>query len=93
MMAAAKEKRVAAVALVAAVGTTGADLNLYQVTHALERSNRPQAERQATIELQRQIQQAVITGKGWETIAFRPPCGNRPTHPGSRAFSPTIRQR
>ena len=70
MMTAAKEKRVAAVALVAAVGTTGADLNLYQVTHALERSNRPAAERQATIELQRQIQQAVITGKGWETITI-----------------------
>ncbi len=70
MMAAAKEKRVAAVALVAAVGTTGAELNLYQVTHALERSNRPAAERQSTIELQRQIQQAVITGKGWETITI-----------------------
>lgn len=68
LITASKEKRVAAVALLATVGTTGADLNLYQVTHALERSNRPAAERQQTIQLQQQIQQAVITGKGWDTI-------------------------
>jgi pimeloyl-ACP methyl ester carboxylesterase len=72
MMAAAKEKRVAGVALVATIGITGADLNMYQVTHALERANRPEAERQNTIELQRQIQQAVLTGKGWETISVPP---------------------
>ena len=54
LMVAAKEKRVAAVALVAALGTTGAELNMYQVTHALERSNRPAAERQSTVALQRQ---------------------------------------
>ena len=52
--------------------STGADLNMYQVTHALERANRPEAERQNTIELQRQIQQAVLTGKGWETISIPP---------------------
>ena len=69
MLAASKEKRLAAVVLIATVGTTGADLNMYQVTHALERSNRPQEERQSTLELQHQIQQAVITGKGWESIA------------------------
>jgi pimeloyl-ACP methyl ester carboxylesterase len=68
LIAASKEKRVAGVALVATIGTTGADLNLYQVTHALERTNRPEAERQSTIDLQRRIQQAVLTGKGWETI-------------------------
>jgi uncharacterized protein len=68
LMAASKEKRVAAVALVATIGTTGADLNMYQVTHALERSNKPEAERQSAIDLQRRIQQAVVTGKGWETI-------------------------
>jgi uncharacterized protein len=70
LMAAAKEKRLAGVALLATVGTTGADLNLYQVTHALERANRPEAERQNTLELQRRIQQAVLTGKGWETISI-----------------------
>lgn len=70
LLAAAKEKRVAAVALVATIGTTGADLNLYQVSHALERANRPEAERQSTMDLQRRIQQAVVTGKGWETITI-----------------------
>ncbi|MFN7916081.1 MAG: alpha/beta fold hydrolase [Vicinamibacterales bacterium] len=70
LITASKEKRVAGVALLATVGTTGADLNLYQVTHAVERSNRPESERQNTIQLQRQIQQAVLTGKGWEALAL-----------------------
>lgn len=70
MIVAAKERRVAAVALLATVGTTGADLNIYQVTHAVERSNRPESERQNTIQLQRQIQQAVLTGRGWDTLAL-----------------------
>jgi pimeloyl-ACP methyl ester carboxylesterase len=69
LLAASKEGRIAGVVLVATVGTTGAELNMYQVTHALERSNRPEAERQATIDLQRRIQQAVLTGKGWENIS------------------------
>lgn len=68
MLAAAKNGRVAAVALVATIGVTGAELNMYQVTHAAERSNRSPEERQATIALQRQIQQAVLTGKGWENV-------------------------
>ena len=69
LIAASKEKRLAAIALLAAIGTTGAELNLYQVTHALERANRPESERTATLDLQRRIQDAVMTGKGWETIA------------------------
>ncbi|MFN7982601.1 MAG: alpha/beta fold hydrolase [Vicinamibacterales bacterium] len=69
LLVASKEKRVAGLALVATVGTTGAELNMYQVTHALERTNRPDAERKATLDLQKRIQDAVITGKGWETIA------------------------
>jgi uncharacterized protein len=69
LIAASREKRIGAVALLASSGTTGADLNLYQVSHALERSDRPEAERQSTLELQRRIQQAVISGKGWESIS------------------------
>jgi len=68
MLAAAHEKKIAALVLISAIGVTGAQLNLAQVTHALNRSNKPEAERQATIELQRQIQNAVLTGKGWEGI-------------------------
>jgi len=64
----AKDDRVAAVALVSTVAVTGRELNLYQVTHGLERSTRPESERQATIELQKKIQQAVVTGVGWDQI-------------------------
>jgi pimeloyl-ACP methyl ester carboxylesterase len=65
---AAKDKNVAAVGLVATAAVSGRELNLYQVAHGLERSTRSEAERQATIDLQRQIQQAVVTGLGWERI-------------------------
>ncbi len=70
LIAASKEKRLAAVGLVATPGTTGADLNITQVTHVLERSGRPEAERAATVDLQRRIQNAVLTGKGWETLSI-----------------------
>jgi pimeloyl-ACP methyl ester carboxylesterase len=66
MMVAAKEDRVSAVALMATAAVTGRELNLYQVTHGLERSNRSEADRQATIELQKQIHEAVVTGAGWD---------------------------
>jgi pimeloyl-ACP methyl ester carboxylesterase len=68
MLAAAREKKIAALVLVATIGVTGAELNMAQVTHAMDRSSRPESERQATIALQRQIQEAVLTGKGWESI-------------------------
>jgi pimeloyl-ACP methyl ester carboxylesterase len=68
LMAAARQDRVSAVALVATVGVTGRELNLYQVTHGLERSSRTESERLATIELQKRIQDAVVTGQGWERI-------------------------
>jgi pimeloyl-ACP methyl ester carboxylesterase len=68
MLAAAREDRIRALVLIATVGVTGADLNMAQVTHALARSGRPEAERQKTLELQKQIQQAVLTGKGWDAV-------------------------
>lgn len=51
-----------------AIGVTGAELNLEQVKHALARSSQSDAERQATIDLQKRIQTAVLTGEGWDTI-------------------------
>src|SRR5262249_5587486 len=60
LLAAAKEKRVSAVALAAVPGASGAELNIYQVTHALERSNKSPAEQQAIIDLQKKIQAAVL---------------------------------
>lgn len=72
MLAAAKNDRVAALVLVATIGVTGRELNLYQVTHGLERSNRSAAEQRATIELQKKIQEAVLTGSGWDKIELPP---------------------
>jgi pimeloyl-ACP methyl ester carboxylesterase len=68
MMAAAAEKRVGALVLLDALGFTGAELNLYQIGHAGERANKPEAERQSTIDLQKRIHHAVLTGSGWETV-------------------------
>ena len=69
MIAAAKEKQIAALVLAATIGVTGAELNLYQVTHALDRSTKSDTEKQSTIDLQKKIQRAVLTGTGWETIS------------------------
>lgn len=68
MIAAAKDKQIGALVLVAAIGVTGAELNLGQVQHALDRSDKPEAEKQATIDLQKKIQQAVLTGAGWDGV-------------------------
>ncbi len=72
LLAAAKNDRVSAVGLIAAAGVTGNDLSLYQVAHGVERSNRSDAEKRAVIELQRQIQQAVLTGTGWDKVSVSP---------------------
>jgi alpha-beta hydrolase superfamily lysophospholipase len=68
MLAASKDKQIDALVLVATNGETGAQLNLAQSEHALSRSKKTAAERDATIELQKKIQQAVLTGKGWEDV-------------------------
>jgi len=68
MLAAAKEKKIASLVLVATIGTTGADLILDQQRHALDQMSVSDAERQAKIDLQKKIQQAVITDKGWEGV-------------------------
>ncbi|MEQ1728416.1 MAG: alpha/beta fold hydrolase [Vicinamibacterales bacterium] len=86
MLVAAKEKRVAGIALLATIGTTGADLNLYQVAHAFDRANRPAAERQTTLDLQRRIQDAVLTGKGWETIQVPPAVRRQAETPWFQSF-------
>ncbi|HEX2443532.1 MAG TPA: alpha/beta fold hydrolase [Vicinamibacterales bacterium] len=69
LIAASREKSIAAVILIAAIGTTGAELILEQQRHMLERSDAPEAEKQQKIELQTKIQQAVMTGTGWAEVA------------------------
>ena len=68
MLAAAKNKDVAALALMATPGVTGAELVLAQQEHLLQLTKAPPAEQQAKVELQKKIQNAVLTGAGWESI-------------------------
>ena len=68
MLAATREKKIASLILIAAPGTTGAELILEQQRHALDLMNAPAAERQSKIDLQTRIQAAVMTEKGWESI-------------------------
>jgi pimeloyl-ACP methyl ester carboxylesterase len=68
MTAAARDKRVAAVALVAGVGIAGSDLVLEQQRHVLERAKMPQAEQEAKIAMQKQINAAVLKGSGWDDV-------------------------
>ena len=78
MLAAAKDKRIAAVGLVATAGGTGADLVLEQQQHFLSRSSFSDAERQAKIDLQKRINQAVVTDKGWDELPLE---ARRPIDP------------
>lgn len=68
MLAAAREKKIDNLVLIAANGTTGSELILEQQRHELERLKLPQAERDAKIALQQQIQAAAISGTGWDAI-------------------------
>jgi pimeloyl-ACP methyl ester carboxylesterase len=68
MLAAAHEKKIASLVLIAAPGVRGADLILEQQERLLDLMNTPPTERQAKIDLQKRIQQAVISETGWEAI-------------------------
>jgi uncharacterized protein len=68
LIAATKEKRVAAIGLIAANGVTGSDLILAQQQHQLNRSTFSPEEKQAKIDLQKRIHEAVLTGKGWDQL-------------------------
>jgi hypothetical protein len=64
MLAAQKDKHIAAVGLLATPGVSGADLILAQQAHLLDRMTLSDAERQQKIELQKKLQAAIISGKG-----------------------------
>lgn len=68
MLAAQKNKDVAALALVATPGVTGVELVLAQQQHLLQVMGLPAAEQQAKIDLQKKIQNAVLAGTGWESV-------------------------
>lgn len=68
MLVARRDNRAAALALVASPSTSGAELVLEQQQHLLARAKTPEAEMQEKIALQKQINQAVITGTGWDAL-------------------------
>ena len=68
LLAARRAGDVSAVALIAGIGTTGAQLNLEQQQSAFRTGNVPEADRAAKVELQKKVQAAVLTGKGWEDV-------------------------
>jgi pimeloyl-ACP methyl ester carboxylesterase len=68
LLAASREKRVAGVVTIAGASSTGAELVLEQQQAALAQTTLTTAERDARVALQKQIQTAAVTGKGWEGI-------------------------
>jgi pimeloyl-ACP methyl ester carboxylesterase len=68
LIAAAKDKRIAAVVLAATPGATGADIVLAQQQRLLNRLKLSPEERQAKVEAQKQINQAVMTGKDLDKL-------------------------
>ena len=68
LMAAAKDKKIAAVGLIGTPGMTGADLVLAQQKHLLDRTKMTPEEKQAKVDEQKKIHQAVMTGKGLELL-------------------------
>jgi pimeloyl-ACP methyl ester carboxylesterase len=68
LMAAAKDKRIAAVGVIGASGVTGSELVLEEQQHILNRSTMSAEEKQAKVDLQKRIHEAVLTGKGWDQV-------------------------
>jgi len=65
---AAREKRVAAVVLVGAAGSTGADVVLEQQRQALDGLTLDEGERAERVDLQKRILTAAMTGSGWTDL-------------------------
>jgi len=68
LMAAAKDKRIGAVGLIATPGITGADILLAQQQRLLSRMKLSPEEKQSKIDAQKKIHEAVMTGKGLELL-------------------------
>ena len=68
LIAASRDKRIAAAALLAAPGMNGADVVLAQQQQVLGRSQLSADEKQAKVEAQKRINEAVVTGKGLDQL-------------------------
>ncbi len=68
LLAATRERRIAAVVSIAGPSTPGGERVLERQRHVLDRMNLSPAERVERIEQQRRINAAVASGKGWEAL-------------------------
>lgn len=69
LLAAGRNKGdIAAIGLIAAPGESGRAITLAQQRHALNRTQESEASKQEKIALQTRLMDAVISGRGWETI-------------------------
>ena len=69
MLAAAREKKISGLVLMAGMGTTGRELILEQQQQVLAKMSLSETERAERVALQNKILDAVIAQKGWEGIA------------------------
>jgi hypothetical protein len=68
LLAAEREGRIKGVALMAAAGRPGREVVLDEQQRALARLGVPEAERTDRIALQTRLNEATVTGRGWETL-------------------------
>jgi len=68
MLAAAREKRISALVLMAAMGTTGRELILEQQQYLLNVAKTSEPDRTAKVDLQKKILEAAVAEKGWEGL-------------------------
>lgn len=68
LTAAGREKKIRALAMLAAPGMSGREVVLEQQRQALARLNESAADREAKVALQLRVIEAVVTGKGWEAL-------------------------
>jgi pimeloyl-ACP methyl ester carboxylesterase len=68
LLSASRDKGIAGIISIDAPSTTGAQLALEQQQRALDRLKASPAERAEKVELQKKVQDAVLTGKGWEGV-------------------------
>jgi hypothetical protein len=60
--------QIRALGLIAAPGQTGREISLMQQRHVLDKLKEPEAAKQAKVDLQVKVMDAVTTGTGWETV-------------------------
>jgi uncharacterized protein len=68
MLAAASEKRITSLVLLSTPSATGADLMLEQQQDVLKRTQLTEEQKAERVALQKQIHEAVVSGKGWEAL-------------------------